>query len=94
MKLINNLLKNFLILLIKFYKLVISPVLGNNCRFHPTCSSYSIEAIKIHGPVKGFLMSVRRVSKCHPFNPGGVDPVPLPKIKVIEIENKYLKNHG
>jgi len=61
---------------IRIYQLTLSLVIGQRCRFYPSCSSYAIEAIEIHGPGKGSLMALRRISKCHPFHPGGVDPVP------------------
>ena len=64
-----------LISLLKFYKAVISPWLPPSCRFVPTCSEYAREAIERHGAVRGSLMSVRRVLRCHPFHPGGYDPV-------------------
>jgi len=62
--------------LIRLYQYILSPFLGNNCRFHPTCSQYAIEAIDAHGAFRGGLLAVRRLSRCHPWNPGGVDPVP------------------
>lgn len=62
--------------LIRGYQLAISPWLGRNCRFHPTCSQYTLEAIERHGALKGLWLGVRRVSRCHPFHPGGHDPVP------------------
>ncbi|MCK5889324.1 MAG: membrane protein insertion efficiency factor YidD [Methylococcales bacterium] len=65
-----------LINLIKFYKFFISPLLGSRCRFYPTCSSYSLEAIQIHGALKGSFLSLRRLLRCHPFHKGGIDPVP------------------
>ena len=65
-----------LINLIKFYKYFISPLLGSRCRFYPTCSSYSLEAIQIHGAFKGSFLSLKRLLKCHPFHEGGIDPVP------------------
>ncbi len=68
-------MKKFLILLIKFYQLFISPVLPGNCRFVPTCSEYSKEAIRKYGALKGTLLTIKRISKCHPFHPGGYDPV-------------------
>jgi uncharacterized protein len=64
-----------LISLLKFYKAVISPWLPPSCRFVPTCSEYAREAIERHGAVRGSLMGVRRLLKCHPFHPGGYDPV-------------------
>jgi putative membrane protein insertion efficiency factor len=67
---------NFLLLIIKFYKKAISPFLGSNCRFYPTCSSYAYEAIKKYGILKGIFFGSKRLLKCHPFHPGGHDPVP------------------
>lgn len=64
------------ITLIKFYKYFISPILGTRCRFYPTCSSYSLEAIQKHGALKGSFLTFRRLLKCHPFHEGGIDPVP------------------
>lgn len=68
--------KQILIILIKLYKLVISPLLPNSCRFYPTCSQYAIEAISKYGSRKGSWISIKRILKCHPFHPGGYDPVP------------------
>ena len=65
-----------LIIFIRFYQIFISPLLGSNCRFHPTCSAYFIEAVKIHGPRKGFVLGVKRISKCHPWGGKGIDNVP------------------
>ncbi|MSP27110.1 MAG: membrane protein insertion efficiency factor YidD [Methylococcales bacterium] len=65
-----------LIALIKFYKYFISPLLGSNCRFYPSCSSYSLEALTRYGAVIGFYLTLRRLFKCHPFHEGGIDPVP------------------
>lgn len=69
-------MKTVLIALLRFYRYAISPMLGRNCRFHPTCSEYAIEAVQRHGALRGGWMAVRRVGRCHPFNPGGYDPVP------------------
>ena len=69
-------MQRFLIALISLYKACLSPFLGNNCRFHPTCSSYAQEAIATHGVLKGSLLAIRRIGKCHPWHEGGVDPVP------------------
>jgi putative membrane protein insertion efficiency factor len=65
-----------LIALIKAYKYFISPLLGPRCRFYPSCSSYSLEAIQLHGATKGSYLSLRRLLKCHPFHEGGIDLVP------------------
>ncbi|MDV7105702.1 membrane protein insertion efficiency factor YidD [Vibrio sp. TH_r3] len=62
--------------LIYIYKWVISPLIGPRCRFTPTCSTYAIEALKMHGFVKGSWLSGKRLLKCHPLNEGGFDPVP------------------
>ncbi len=64
------------IILIKFYRLTISPILPSSCRHIPTCSQYSIEAFQKHGLFKGFWLSLRRISKCHPWGTHGFDPVP------------------
>ncbi|SET68594.1 membrane protein insertion efficiency factor YidD [Thalassotalea agarivorans] len=64
------------ILLIKGYRKFLSPLLGKNCRFHPSCSRYAIEAIERFGFFKGCRLAARRILKCHPFNEGGFDPVP------------------
>lgn len=68
-------MKSLLILLIKLYKYLISPILPPSCRFAPSCSEYSIEAIKKYGVFKGGYLSFRRVVRCNPFHPGGYDPV-------------------
>lgn len=64
-----------LLLLVRGYRRLVSPLLPARCRFHPTCSAYAEEALRRHG-VRGAWLAVRRVARCHPFNPGGVDPVP------------------
>lgn len=69
-------LKWLFIKIIKGYQLVISPFLGNNCRFHPTCSVYMITAIERFGIIKGLWLGLRRLSKCHPLHEGGIDEVP------------------
>lgn len=69
-------MKFLIIGIIKLYQIVISPILGKNCRFYPTCSTYMIDAIKKYGIIKGGVLGIKRVSKCHPFNAGGYDPVP------------------
>ena len=61
---------------IRMYQKVISPLLGGNCRYYPTCSQYTVEAIELHGLGKGSWMGVRRIGRCHPFREGGFDPVP------------------
>lgn len=68
-------LKKIVIGLIKTYQRFISPIKPPSCRFYPTCSQYTIDSISKHGIIKGISMALRRLIKCHPFNPGGYDPV-------------------
>jgi uncharacterized protein len=67
--------------LIRVYQYLISPLLGPHCRFYPSCSHYAVAAIQAHGLLRGGYLSLRRLSRCHPWHPGGLDPVPpaLPK---------------
>ena len=69
-----------LLVVIGAYKRFISPWFRPHCRFHPTCSAYALEAITVHGAARGTLLAVRRISRCHPWNAGGLDPVPERKI--------------
>lgn len=62
--------------MIKFYQLWISPMLGPKCKFYPSCSAYGYESISVHGPFKGLLLTIYRVFRCHPWQLGGIDPVP------------------
>ena len=65
-----------LLVLIRCYKYAISPLLGQNCRFFPSCSDYSVQAIEKYGALKGSGLALKRILRCHPWNPGGFDPVP------------------
>jgi uncharacterized protein len=65
-----------LITLITGYRRFISPLLGARCRFAPSCSAYALEAVREHGALRGTWLAARRIGRCHPFNPGGFDPVP------------------
>ncbi|MBT6339052.1 MAG: membrane protein insertion efficiency factor YidD [Desulfobacula sp.] len=69
-------MKKLLFLFIKFYQYFISPLTGQNCRYHPTCSAYALEAVEKYGSFKGTALAVKRVARCHPFHAGGFDPVP------------------
>jgi hypothetical protein len=69
-------MKKLLLLLLRAYKLGISPLLGQNCRFYPSCSDYASEAVQEYGALKGSALAARRLCKCHPWHPGGFDPVP------------------
>ncbi|MDP1834392.1 MAG: membrane protein insertion efficiency factor YidD [Chlamydiales bacterium] len=69
-------MKWFFILLIKLYQWCISPFIGPVCRFYPSCSHYAVESFQKHGSIKGFFLTGKRICKCHPWHPGGHDPVP------------------
>ncbi|MCM8744970.1 membrane protein insertion efficiency factor YidD [Thermomicrobium sp. CFH 73360] len=69
-------MKGLVLLFIRFYQRFISPGLPPACRFYPTCSEYGYEAIERYGIIKGGILAVRRIARCHPFHPGGYDPVP------------------
>ena len=69
-------LQKLLLALLGFYRLVISPLLGDNCRYYPSCSEYAQQAIQIHGNKTGVWLALKRLSRCHPWHTGGVDPVP------------------
>ena len=61
---------------VRIYRGVLSPLLPPSCRFHPSCSAYALEALEHHGPARGLWLTARRLGRCHPWNPGGLDPVP------------------
>lgn len=69
-------MKRFLLASIRLYQLSLRPWLGHHCRFYPTCSDYAAQAIQAHGSLRGGLMALRRVLRCHPWHAGGLDPVP------------------
>jgi len=69
-------MKALLLFIVRGYKLLISPILPPSCRFSPTCSQYSLEAIEKYGALKGFWLTIKRLIRCNPWNPGGYDPVP------------------
>lgn len=69
-------MKHIALFLIRAYRVVLSPLLGQHCRFYPTCSVYTYEAIEKFGFRKGTFLGLKRICKCHPFHPGGIDPIP------------------
>lgn len=69
-------MKHLMLALIRFYQFLLSPWLGRQCRFHPTCSDYARQAIEDHGSLRGGWLALRRLGRCHPWHPGGFDPVP------------------
>jgi hypothetical protein len=69
-------MRNLLVACIRLYQMLLSPLLGSNCRFSPTCSEYAMTAIRRHGALRGTAFAVRRLTRCHPFHAGGFDPVP------------------
>ncbi len=73
---LRNLIVGLLILPVKFYQYVISPMTGASCRYTPTCSAYTVEALKKHGPIKGLWLSIKRIASCNPWGGHGYDPVP------------------
>ncbi|PAE34237.1 membrane protein insertion efficiency factor YidD [Neobacillus sp. YX16] len=72
-------LKKIFISIIRFYQVAISPIKPPSCRFYPTCSHYGLEAVQRFGAFKGGWLTLKRILKCHPFHPGGIDPVPEKK---------------
>lgn len=83
-------IKLLIIILINIYKKVISPLIGKNCRFYPTCSQYSIKALKRFGVIKGIFLTIKRIIKCHPMHRGGIDTVPPLNFNIYD--NNCRKN--
>lgn len=75
-RLLQRCLTAVLVGLVRVYQWMISPVLGPRCRFWPSCSAYTVEALRVHGPLKGGAMAIKRMGRCHPGSAGGIDPVP------------------
>ena len=73
---LNKIVTFPLILLIRVYQLIVSPMLGSNCRFMPTCSEYALESLKTYGLIKGTYLTIKRIGKCHPWGSNGYDPIP------------------
>ncbi|RXW32712.1 membrane protein insertion efficiency factor YidD [Propioniciclava flava] len=77
-------MKYVLIGLLKAYRAVISPLYGDVCKFHPTCSAYALDAVRIHGAVKGTWLTMKRLVRCHPWSLGGIDPVPTTDAQKVQ----------
>ena len=81
---LNKIVTYPLILLIRIYQLIVSPMLGSNCRFMPTCSEYALKSLKAYGVIRGAYLTIKRIGKCHPWGSHGYDPIPTKMEK-----NKY-----
>ncbi|MEN8225493.1 MAG: membrane protein insertion efficiency factor YidD [Bacteroidota bacterium] len=77
-----------LLFVVYVYKYAISPLTPASCRHYPTCSEYSVQALKLHGPLRGSMLSVKRISRCHPWGTGGIDPVPKIIVKKLSLKKK------
>ena len=86
--------KKLLVILIRGYRRLISPLFPPSCRFQPTCSQYAIEAIERFGTLKGSWLAVKRILRCHPFHPGGYDPVPKPRKERNHLRSPFLAIYG
>lgn len=89
---LSSLLKRLLYGLIRGYQVLLSPLFGATCRYYPTCSHYAIEAIEIHGALKGSYLTIKRILRCHPFCEGGFDPVPNKKQTCTSHDSVPTKN--
>ena len=78
MKIIGKITRKLLLAFIKTYRYLVSPLFASHCRFYPSCSAYALEAVSVHGTVKGLWLTIKRLLRCHPFTSGGLDPVPPP----------------
>jgi putative membrane protein insertion efficiency factor len=87
-------MRTLLLLLIKTYRLLVSPWLGNHCRFAPTCSDYALTAIERFGVLRGGWLALRRVGRCHPWHAGGLDPVPEKSSEQLTKTHSAEHNHG
>ncbi|NMB50404.1 MAG: membrane protein insertion efficiency factor YidD [Bacteroidales bacterium] len=95
LKLIKNILVKILLIPVYFYRYAISPLIPPSCRYTPTCSQYTIEALKKHGPFKGSYLSAKRILSCNPWGGSGYDPVPEPAPKAKKSDRKHKNfNYG
>lgn len=92
LQLLSQLAVGVLVLLLRAYQVVLSPLFGNCCRFEPSCSNYGVEALRQHGVLHGSWLTLRRIMRCRPLGPSGYDPVPPPPLHRCRTENKV--NHS
>lgn len=85
-------MKHVLIALLKAYRFAISPLYGQVCRYHPTCSAYALEAVTVHGALKGSWLAITRIARCHPWTAGGYDPVPVRATKSSRHQSGHLNS--
>ena len=79
-------IRGLLMALVRAYRYLLSPWIGQHCRFHPSCSVYALQALEQHGALRGSYLTLARLGRCHPFHPGGEDPVP-PPVPVAKVSN-------
>jgi putative membrane protein insertion efficiency factor len=84
-------MQSFLMTLVRGYRLLLSPWLGSSCRFEPTCSVYSLQALELHGAARGSYLTLRRLARCHPWCAGGHDPVPADLFSSLTSSNSGKK---
>lgn len=82
-----------LLLLVRAYRKYVSPLFGPVCRFHPTCSAYGLEALRVHGALRGGWLTLKRIGRCHPFTAGGYDPVPQPRDGAVAADGESAAVH-
>ena len=83
----TKVIKALILTILQFYRRFLSPLKAPSCRFYPSCSAYAAEAVTVHGVVRGLWLGVRRVARCHPWHPGGVDMIPPASTRQTTLEN-------
>lgn len=93
LKIVNLVLGFPILVLLWMYRNIISPITGPSCRYQPTCSTYSVEAVRLHGPIKGGWMAMKRIGSCHPWGRHGWDPVPGSELEQKLKDEGWKKEH-